>query len=146
MKLDNLKSAIVDGGDDNHLSPPVYQFTIKSIESVEIKQAEKDKECRNPFYTAKPVTKRVTKEEFNAFIRNYPRKLDVDVYGVSEPPNITYNDFELAAKWPYSIVASTFLYDDDPNDYYYLPEEDRNYTILENYEEVFESRKLKMLE
>lgn len=94
----------------------------------------------------KPITRRVTKEEFNAFIRNYPRKLDVDVYGVSEPPNITYNDFELATKWPYSIVASTFLYDDDPNDYYYLPEEDRNYTILENYEEVFESRKLEVLE
>ena len=27
------------------------------------------------FYTAKPITKNVTKEEFMEFIKNYPRKL-----------------------------------------------------------------------
>lgn len=92
------------------------------------------------FYTAEPKEKNVTKEEFEEFIKNYPRKLIKDVCGISDPPNITYNDLELANKWPYSIVARTFMYSDEEGDYWYCPEEKRTYAIMENYEEVFASK------
>mgnify|MGYP007092383460 CR=1 FL=1 len=96
------------------------------------------------FYTAKPITKNVTKEEFKEFIKNYPRKLEKDVCGISDPPAVSYNDFELANRWPYSIVASTFLYDENPDDYFYEPEDKRTYRIVVNHEELFESKTGKM--
>ena len=96
------------------------------------------------FYTAEPITKNVTKEEFMEFIKNYPRKLKRDVCGISDPPAVSYNDFELANRWPYSIVASTFLYDDNPDDYFYEPEDKRAYRIVVNHEELFESKTGKM--
>ena len=96
------------------------------------------------FYTAKPITKNVTKEEFMEFIKNYPRKLERDVCGISDPPAVSYNDFELANRWPYSIAASTFLYDDNPDDYFYEPEDKRTYCIVVNHEELFESKTGKM--
>lgn len=71
---------------------------------------------------------KVTKEQFVHFINTYPNKLDIDVYRVYEPPLITYNDFTLG-NWPKSVVASTFVYDDNPNDYYYCSEEERIYII-----------------
>lgn len=95
---------------------------------------------RGYFYTANPITKSVTKEKFNEFIKNYPRKLERDVCGISDPPAVSYNDFELANRWPYSIVASTFLYDDDPNGWFYEPEDKRAYRIVVNYEELFDSK------
>lgn len=96
------------------------------------------------FYTAKPITKNVTKEEFMEFIKNYPRKLERDICGISGPPAVSYNDFELANRWPYSIVASAFLYDDNPDDYFYEPEDKRTYRIVVNHEELFESKTGKM--
>lgn len=95
---------------------------------------------REFYYTAEPIKKNVSKEEFEKFLDNYPRKLIVDVAGMFEPPAISYNDFELANRWPYSIVASTYAYDDDPKGYYYEPEEERAYCIIENYEELFASK------
>lgn len=92
------------------------------------------------YYSIKPIKKKVTKEEFNNFLNKYPRRLACDVCGISEPPAISYNDFKLADRWPYSIVANTWAYDDDPNGYFYEPEEKRDYYIVENYEEVFNSR------
>lgn len=92
------------------------------------------------FYTAEPINKNVTKEEFEEFIKNYPRKLECDCCGISEPPAISYNDFELANRWPYSIVANTWAYDDNPDNYYYEPEEKRRYYIVENYQELFNSK------
>lgn len=92
------------------------------------------------FYTAEPIKKRVSKDEFERYLVNYPRKLKRDVCGICAPPSVSYNDFELANRWPYSIVASTFLYDDNPGDYWYEPEEERVYTIVENYEELFNSK------
>lgn len=92
------------------------------------------------YYSVEPKFIRVSKEEFIAFLNNYPRKLERDVYGVCEPPSVTYNDFELADRWWFSVVASTSLYDDNPGDYFYKPEEDRVYKIMVNYEEVFASR------
>ena len=94
----------------------------------------------NPFYTAEPVRKQVSKQEFIEFINHYPRRLDVDCWGACEPPLLSYNDFTLANRFPYSIVASTFAYDDDPSGYYYAPEESRTYTIVSNYEELYESK------
>lgn len=92
------------------------------------------------YYSINPIKKKVTKEEFNEFLNKYPRRLTCDVCGISDPPAISYNDFKLADRWPYSIVANTWAYDDDPNGYFYEPEEKRDYYIIENYEEVFNSR------
>ena len=92
------------------------------------------------YYSINPIKKKVTKEEFNEFLNKYPRRLTCDVCGISDPPAISYNDFKLADRWPYSIVANTWAYDDDPNGYFYEPEEKRDYYIVENYEEVFNSR------
>lgn len=79
----------------------------------------------NVYYTVSPAFKQVTKEQFDEFIQAYPRKLETDAYGVFEPPLISFNDFELASMWPYSIVAKSWG--------------DR-YLVAENYEEMFASR------
>ena len=92
------------------------------------------------FYTVEPIFKTVSKEEMRDFIEQYPRTLVRDCTGICDPPLVTFNDFELANRWPYSIVASYHLYDDDPNGYYYVPEEERDYKIMKNYEEVFQSK------
>ena len=92
------------------------------------------------YYSVMPIEKKVTREEFDEFLKNYPRSLVRDVYGVCEPPCVSYNDFELADRWPYSIVASTGVYSDNPDDYYYVPRDERRYTIMINYKEVFDSR------
>lgn len=74
--------------------------------------------------------KRVVEKEFYNFLKNYKRPLDRDCYAVCEPPSITYNDFTLG-NWPDSVVAKTFLYDDDKDGYYYTPEKERYYAIAE---------------
>lgn len=95
---------------------------------------------REEFYTVELKKKEVSKEEFEDFIKKYPRTLTYDCFGAFEPPAISYNDFELANRWPYSIVASTFAYSDDPKDYDYTPLENRQYYIATNYEEAFNSK------
>lgn len=95
---------------------------------------------KNKFYTVEPNNIQVTKEEFYEFIQNYPRKLVRDVTGICDPPYVSYNDFELANRWPCSVVAATYLYDNEPDGYYYEPEEQRIYRIMKNYQEVFESK------
>lgn len=97
---------------------------------------------QNRFYTVEPIWKSVTEEEFEDFVKSYPRKLEERYKMICSPPAISYNDFELANKWPYSVVAKTFLYTDDERDMWYIPEEKRTYIIMENYEKVFESRYL----
>lgn len=72
--------------------------------------------------------KPVNKAEFQKFIADYPRKLEVDICGICDPPFVTYNDFQLG-KWPESVVAQTRAYDNDPNGYFYEPEENREYYI-----------------
>lgn len=95
---------------------------------------------REVFYTSEPVMKSVSKDEFVEFIKDYPRRLVRDVFGACDPPAVSYNDFTLANRWPHSVVASTFLYDDDPDGYYYEPEEKREYRIMSNYAECFASK------
>ena len=92
------------------------------------------------FYTAEPDDKSVTRKEFEKFLKEYPRKLERDVFGAFEPPLVTYNDFELANRWPFSTVASTFLYTDDQNDPWYEPEDKRAYRIVTNHEELFATK------
>ena len=95
---------------------------------------------KNIWYTAEPKMESVTEEEFNQFLKDYPRLLSRDVAGMADPPVISYNDFELAEKWPFSVVAQTHAYSNDPDDYYYVPEEERKYKIMSNYQEVFGSK------
>lgn len=116
-------------------------YEIKEILDLEIvPKTENYEPSWKKWFTVEPIYKDVTKTEFESFIKAYPRKLDFDVYGACDPPSLTYNDFELANRWPYSIVASTFGYDDDPKGYFYEPPEKRSYKILENYEELFANR------
>ena len=82
-------------------------------------------------------TKEVTKQEFIDFCNSYPRDLIRDVCGISDPPAVSYNDFEIGW-WPLSVVASTYKYDDNPKDYFYEPEEKRFYSIVINHEELYE--------
>ncbi len=95
---------------------------------------------REFYYSVEPIIKDVSVEEYVNFINNYPRKLMRDVFAACDPPSVTYNDFELADRYPYSIVASTHLWSDDPEDYFYAPMEERKFRIMENIEEVFASR------
>ena len=115
------------------------QYYIDGPVTIEF-QHYKPEPSSNPYYTVEPVMKRVTKEEFDAWLEAYPRHLEVDVCGICDPPSITYNDFELADRWPSSVVASTHAYDDKPGEYYYTPEEERYYSVMENFEDVFASR------
>jgi len=55
----------------------------------------------------KPPMKKLTKPEFDMWLRQYPRELERDVFGAAEPPFVTWNDFTIAPQWPQSIVAST---------------------------------------
>lgn len=43
----------------------------------------------------KPQDKDVTKQEFIDFVNSYPRRLICDECGISIPPVISYNDFEI---------------------------------------------------
>ena len=95
---------------------------------------------REKWFTIEPIFMPVNKEDFIKFIKKYPRKLETDAFRACDPPLITYNDFELANRWPYSIVAKTYAYDASPGDYYYEPPESRLYYILVNYEKLFDNR------
>lgn len=119
----------------------IYDFTMYKLTEEEIDRSEQRKKTkREKWFKIEPVFKQVSKEEFDNFIKNYPRKLDCDVCACCDPPAISYNDFELANRWPYSIVASTMGYSDDPDDYWYEVPENRRYRILINYKELFEAR------
>lgn len=85
--------------------------------------------------TIEAQCKQVTKQEFDEFIASYPRHLERDVYGICEPPAVSYNDCEIGW-WSRSIVASTMLYSDNPKNSYYEPEDKRVYRIVTNYENL----------
>lgn len=75
--------------------------------------------------------KDVTKQEFDEFIASYPRHLERDVCGIY----VSYNDWEIGW-WSRSVVANAMLYNDDPKDSYYEPEDKRVYRIVTNYEDL----------
>ena len=117
----------------------VLSITFRELTEKEKQRVPVNKENTSKFfYKAEPKKKRVTKEEFYKFVKNYPRKLTYDCTGISDPPAISYNDFELANRWPYSVMANTWAYSDNPDDYYYDP--DPQYYIVENYKELFDSK------
>ena len=86
-------------------------------------------------FGADPIFREVHLDEFLEFIKNYPRKLDVNVCAISDPPSIAYRDAELG-----STVARTYAYDDNEGDYYYKPLEERTYMVMSNHEDVYNSR------
>lgn len=90
---------------------------------------------------AKPQCKEVTKQEFIDFCNSYPWALARDVCGISDPPAVSYNDFEIGW-WPLSVIASTHEYDDNPEDYFYAPEEERFYSIVINHEALYEEAQM----
>jgi hypothetical protein len=71
--------------------------------------------------------KSVTKEEFEVFVKAYPRPLEFDVAAMFEPPLCTYNDFTLG-DWPASVVASyeQFTSYEDPTPTGYKINEEAN--------------------
>lgn len=85
----------------------------------------------NKWYTAKPEFKEVSKEEFLSFLKTYPRNIISDFF----MDTVSYNDFELADKWPYSIIATKNL------GYFSTTEdEDTIYRICVNHEELFTTK------
>lgn len=46
----------------------------------------------------------VTREELEAYVKSYPRRLARDVCAIGEPPVVSFNDFTLG-NWPESRVA-----------------------------------------
>lgn len=88
-----------------------------------------------------PQIKEVTKQEFIDFCNSYSRALTRNVCGISEPPAVSYNDFEIGW-WPLSVVARTHLYANNPEDYFYEPEEERFYSIVINYEALYEEAQM----
>lgn len=46
----------------------------------------------------------VPRDEFSEFVKSYPRQLTADKCGISEPPLVSFSDFQ-AAKGFYAIVA-----------------------------------------
>ena len=111
------------------------------LSEKEIEEGKKNRaKDEEKWFKVEPIYMLVLREDFIKFIKNYPRKLDCDVYGISNPSLVTYNDFELANRWPYSIVAKTWNYSDDPKNYFYKPLEERSYYVMVNYERVFNSK------
>jgi len=55
-----------------------------------------------------------TKEELDAFVKAYPRKLVIDINRTCEPPFATYNDFTLG-NWPDSTVAGYMAMGGNPD-------------------------------
>ena len=57
---------------------------------------------------------KVTKEQFTEFIAGYPRRLETDVCGIVEPPQLSYYDFTLG-EGPAAQVATVSL--GEPREY-----------------------------
>ena len=83
----------------------------------------------NKFYTTEPNFINVSENKFFKFLHTYPRKLEEDFYMDS----YTWNDFELANRWPYSVVAICNTGLDSEV-------EVREFRIMSNYKEVFNSK------
>lgn len=100
----------------------------------------KAKYSNKKWFSIEPEYQYVSYKQFKKFISDYPRVLERDACGISTPPCITYNDFELANRWPWSVVATTYLYETSPKSRDYVPPKERTYRIMTNFEEVFNSR------
>lgn len=83
----------------------------------------------------KPIKKKVSREEFEAFIANYPRPLARSHHYICTPTMVDYNDFTLGA-WPYSSVAKTWINDQYPELHF-----EEEYYITVNHEELYAERR-----
>ncbi len=78
------------------------------------------------FYTVKPEYRKCTREELKEYIKNYPRKLEVDMYmGI-----VSYYDFSTAPYWPEALMVA--LYD--------IEYGESDWKICVNAEEVYNSK------
>ena len=91
-------------------------------------------------YTVAPIWKSVSKSEFEEYLQKYPRPLVRNVYMAVEPPSVSYNDFQLADLFPFCAVASTSIYETNPDSFYFVPEQERVYKVVTNFEECFTNR------
>lgn len=62
-----------------------------------------------------PVWREVSKEEFDAWLKAYPRPLRFNVTRTCEPELLNWNDFSLAPMWPESMVATALAPSYPPN-------------------------------
>lgn len=120
--------------------PPGFYFNGVSLmeeenqgsmtEKQDAKKTENTSEQKWFISTIKAKFERVNKDAFKTFLKKYPRKLDRDFF----MDKYTYNDFELACRWPWSIVAMQTL------NYFAEDPEDREiFEICANVEEMFSS-------
>ena len=79
-------------------------------------KAHKNKLSRGEDMSANTKWIRVTKEEFNSFIKSYPANLDFDTTGICDPPLSSYNDFT-RGDWPDSMVAKVYRNDMLPKEW-----------------------------
>lgn len=84
-------------------------YTVKariSLASVILGVSESDIELKlNVPINHPDKFKKVSKNEYLEFIKNYPKPLEFDCTGICEPPLGTYNDSSDGKMWPESIVA-----------------------------------------
>ena len=107
-------------------------------EKEQIKRLEEERDSK--FFSIKRITETVSEDEFDAFIRNYPRPLTKTVATCFDPSHISYWDKALSSIEEYTLVASRWDYSTNPNDYFYLPKEERTGTILSNANDVYNSK------
>lgn len=99
-----------------------------------------EEECDNKFFSVKRIIKTVSEDEFDTFIKNYPRPLTKTIATCFDPPHISYWDKSLSSIKKYTLVADRWDYSTDPNDYFFLPKEERTGTILVNANDVYNSK------
>lgn len=87
------------------------QFVVDEVINftVCIDETQKSKRTKSPW-------KRVSKEEFYAFIKAYPNKLDFDTTGICDPPLSSYNDFS-RGMWPDSMIGKIYRNDMMPKEW-----------------------------
>lgn len=107
----------------------IFEFTIYDDKSKPPEMKVNPKYDTGRKYTVAPKLESCTREEWIAFIKNYPNKLQEDYYMDA----YSYNDFTIAKMWPDSIVALAFPSHRD--------DEEDTYKIATNMDEVFASIK-----
>lgn len=92
---------------------------------------------REYYYTEEPEwDDTIDEEDFNEFLDNYPRPLVEDASRTITPTIISFNDYELADKNPFSIVAECQEeYDTDGELIGHT-----NFKIMTNYADCFDSK------
>ena len=115
MKVkDGEGNVLFDFGND----VKTYCFETADNYNIEKNRINEDSKEKEEVFNKYPNEqwKEVSEEEFKLYVKNYPRKLEYDWTGISDPPLCSYNDFTISNRWPYSMVAKFFPM--EPGDYY----------------------------